>query len=80
MANNRMYLVCRKCGGFKTIGKSYGDGWFTSGDTELNPFFEEHDDCHTGGSGDENTFELVEEMSKDYFFDFVEKKITRINK
>ena len=58
MANNRIYLTCKKCGDGLFLGKTYGEGYFfdTYGGDELgkrlNRFYDEHDLCG------ENCFEI----------------------
>lgn len=51
MANNRIFLRCRKCGSILFLGKCYGDGYFYQNyrgsdlETELNDFYEKHAYC-----------------------------------
>lgn len=51
MANNRMYLRCRKCGEILFLGKCYLDGYFyghydgESLEQKLNDFYNKHDFC-----------------------------------
>lgn len=68
MANNRMYLNCKKpnCSGSIAIAKFYpGEGWFTRDLTDpINKFFEEHrheyDFSNFGGYQYELEYEVPE--------------------
>lgn len=51
MANNRIFLRCRKCGSILFLGKCYERGYFYENyhnsnlETELNDFYEKHAYC-----------------------------------
>lgn len=72
MANNRIYLKCKKCGDTLFLGNTFGTGYFWSNygkewrglGTLLNEFYDRHDYCG------ENCFEIeyeseVEPVKKD---------------
>jgi hypothetical protein len=62
MANNRLYLYCKKCGKATTIAKSMGDGWYST-DNALDEFFERHNPHNKEDGYSRNFFGLIEEMS-----------------
>ncbi len=52
MADNRIYLRCRKCGSVLFLGKCYSEGYFYKNyhkndlETELNDFYTKHAYCN----------------------------------
>ena len=49
MANNRMFIRCRRCGAIFCIGKIYLDGYYISNEenfvNQLSNFYDEHAFC-----------------------------------
>ena len=71
MANNRLYIRCRVCGGIMLLAKHFTGPWSVRHTPEvLDEFFEEHFLCanDAGGSfnGWYNTFDLVSEMGEGF--------------
>lgn len=78
MANNRMYIVCRKCNGFTAIAKTMGDGWYSRGQIDLNDFFDTHDHVSELEDGfGSKQFALVFEVDDPQvkLYDFEKRKI-----
>lgn len=50
MANNRMYIRCRRCGAIFCIAKIYYDGYYISNNKDfvnrLSAFYDEHAFCY----------------------------------
>lgn len=69
MANNRLYIGCRRCRKWLYLSKHFGGAFYISEEKreELNNFLEEHAYCGRAWS---MTFEIFDEMGDDTVFDY----------
>jgi len=61
MANDRIFMVCKKCGKWRTLMKYYpGTGIYLADVDKTGEFLEEHQDCYgfAGDLGDSPPFEF----------------------
>ena len=72
MANNRLYIGCRRCRKWLYLSKHFGGAFYISEEKreELNNFLEEHAYCGRAWS---MTFEIFDEMGDDTVFDYYMK-------
>ena len=74
MANDRIYLRCKRCGEAMFLGKTFGDGYYWSQykpytlQETLNGFYDKHFICVYPSEDDmgENVFEIVYENDDDF--------------